>query len=467
MTAATSSLSHHWALVRRALADERAARAERRPSLETAFLPAALEVIERPVSPTARITARLLLGGLAATALWLTLGHVDVVASAEGRTQPADSVKLVQSATSGVVRRIWVHDGDTVRRGQPLVDLDPTMSAADEAQATQALLAAEIDVARNAAIVDGLSGGAGRFVAPAGTPADVADTQRRLVSAQLSGARAADAGLSAARRSALADAGAAADQLRALDANRPLLDRQVSAIQSLADKGYASGLRLIEVQRQRRTEMGNRDVAAQQRSRGLSEAQRLNQELSHTQAQARQTALADLSRAQTEAMQRRQDLNKAHQQSRMQRLVAPVDGTVQQLSVHTVGGVVEAVRPLMVVVPEGALTVEAKVQNRDAGFVHAGQPVALKLEAYPFTRYGTVPGHIVSVSRDAVQDDKGPAYYLARIALDRRTLDVDGRRVALTPGLSATADIRTGRRRLINYLLDPVTRDMSEAARER
>lgn len=462
-----TALTHHLSLVRRAWIEDRATRRDRRIPLETAFLPAALEVIERPVSPTARITAWLLLGGMAASGLWLTLGHVDIVATAEGRTIPADSVKLVQSVSGGLVRRIWVHDGDVVKRGQPLVDLDPTLSSADEAQARQALLTAEIDVARNAAIVDGLSGGRGVFTAPAGTPADVLDTQRRLVAAQLGSARAADAVLAAARRSALADAAGAGDQMRALDANRPLMERQVKAIETLAARGYASGLRVLDMQRQRHSEMGSRDVAAQQRRRGLSEAQRFGEELNHSRETARQTALGDLAKAQSDAMQRRQDLAKASQQSRMQRLVAPVDGTVQQLAIHTIGGVVEPVRALMVVVPDGKLTVEAKLLNRDAGFVHAGQPVALKLEAYPFTRFGTVPGRIVSVSRDAVQDEKGPSYYMARIAMDQRTVTADGRQMVLTPGLAVTADIRTGRRRLLDYMLDPVSRDVSEAARER
>jgi hemolysin D len=462
-----SAIAQHWSTIRTALAEDRAERRSKRPSLEHGFLPGALEVIERPVSPTARVTAWLLLGGLAVTGGWLVLGRVDVVASAEGRTVPAESVKLVQSATGGVVRRIWVRDGDRVTRGQPLVDLDPTLSSADEAQARQALLAAEIDVARNAAIVDGLSGGRGIFAAPDGTPADVASTQRRLVAAQLAGARAAEAGLAAARRSALSDAQAASEQVRTYAANQPLLDRQVAAIETLAQRGYASGMRVLEMQRQRRAESGNRDVAQAQRSRGLAEAGRYAEELQRSRQQARQMALADLAKAQAEAMQRREELTKAQQHSRMQRLVAPVDGTVQQLAVHTLGGVVEPVRALMVVVPDGTVTVEAKLLNRDIGFVRPGQGVAVKLEAYPFTRYGTVPGHIVSVSRDAVQEDKGPSYYVARIALDRRTIDVAGRAVPLAPGLTATADIRTGERRLIEYLIDPVSRDVSEAARER
>ena len=174
----------------------------------------------------------------------------------------------------------------------------------------------------------------------------------------------------------------------------------------------------MELQRQRRSEAGDRDVAAAQRARGLSEAAKYGQQLAQTRGQARQQALSDLAKAQNEVIQRRQELTKARQKSRLQPLVAPFDRTVQQLSLHTLGGVAEPVKPLMVIVPEGLLTVEARVLNRDAGFVHAGQSVAVKLEAFQYTRYGTVPGHIMSVSLDAIQDKAGP-YYLARIALDR------------------------------------------------
>lgn len=462
-----SAVAYHWSLFRRALADDRAEARDRKESLEPRFLPAALEVIERPVSPTGRRTAWAMLGCLAATSAWLVLGQVDVVATADGKIAPVGNVKLVQAATAGIVRNIHVHDGDRVKAGQVLVDLDSTVSGAEESQAARALLAAEIDVARGTAIVEGLSGGAGHFVAPAGTPADVADTQRRLVAAQLASIRAEGAGLAAARSAALSEAAAARDQVRTYDANRPLMDKHLAAITSLADKGYASGLRLLEVQRQRRSEAGSRDVAASQVARGNSEARRFAQQLSQSREAARQSALTDLARAQAEAMMRREELTKARDRSRMQQLRAPVDGTVQQLAVHTIGGVVEPVRPLMVVVPDDALVMEARVLNRDAGFVRAGQKVSVKLEAFPFTRFGTVPGRILTISRDAVQDEKTPPYYVARIALDQRSIEADGRRVPLTPGLSATADVRIGERRIIRYLFDPMDTGIREAGRER
>lgn len=461
-----NALTSNMAAFRKAVAEQRRLATDHRPSAESAFLPAALEVVERPVSPVGRRAMWVLLGGLVITAGWLTFGHVDIVATAMGRIIPTDDVKLVQAADAGIVRRIWVHDGDIVRRGQPLVELDPTVTTADEAQAGKALLAAQIEMARQQTIVDGLSGRTAIFKAPAGTPADVAETQRRLVAAQLSTVDAEAAGLASARRSSLLDAQAAGAQAQAYDRMSPMLDKELDAMNELDAKGYAPGLKLLELQRQRKQEVGQRDVAAAQQARGVSDARKLGQQMSQVHDQALQTALTDLAHAQSDAMMRSEDLRKAQHRSSVQRLVSPVDGTVQQLAIHTVGGVVQAVRPLMVIVPKGSLVVEAHVVNRDAGFVEAGQKVAVKLEAYPYTRYGSVPGHIVSVSSDSIEDGYKDAYYVARIALDAVTITVDGKAVPLRPGLSATGDIRLGSRRIIDYLISPVTTKVTEAARE-
>jgi hemolysin D len=462
-----NAISHHWQVAREALARDKLHRKNRERSADPRFLPAALEVIERPVSPTGRVTAWVLLVGMAATIAWLVLGKVDIVASAEGRIMPTDDVKLVQAANTGIVRRIYVHDGDAVTKGQPLIDLDPTMSTADKVQAEKALLSARLDVARNQAIADALSGKGVRFTPPVGTSPEVADTQRRLIAAQVAESSAAISGMAAARSSALSDAQAAADQIRTFDRTMPVLDRELDAMHGLEAKGYAPGLKLLEMERQRHSEVGQRDVAVAQQAKGLADARKFGQQRNQSREDARQRALADLAKAQSDAMLREEELTKAQQKSHLQRLVAPVDGTVQQLAVHTVGGVVEAVRPLIVVVPRGALTIEAKVLNKDAGFVHRGQDVAVKLEAFPFTRYGTIPGRIESMSQDSVDDRKLGPVYVARVALLRSTIDRDDQRVTLQPGMTATADIRTGRRSIISYLLSPINQARLEAGRER
>ncbi|MEJ7928202.1 HlyD family type I secretion periplasmic adaptor subunit [Sphingobium sp. AN641] len=463
-----SAWAHNWHVLKEAIRQDRERAKGFIPSSETDFLPAALEVIERPVSPTARVVTWVLLIGLLATALWTIFGRVDVVASAPGQLMPSGNVKLVQSPGAGVVRAIHVRNGDIVRKGQPLLDLDPTLSGADLAQAEKGLAAAELEAARNRAIADALSGRGMDFVAPAGTPANVADTQRRLIAAQLAELDANTASLSAARASAMSDAQSAQAQVAKLRDTVPILDRQIDNMNRLDAKGYAPGLRLLELQRQRRQEAGDRDVAATQISRGLSEARKLGQQITQAREQARHTALTDLAKAEAEAILRREEVTKARQNNRFQRLLAPADGTIQQLEAHTIGGVVEAAKPLMTLVPSsGGLEVEARILNKDVGFIHIGQPASVKLEAFPFTRYGAVPGRVRSISRDAVQDKELGLVYVAIVTLDRANIVTDGRHVALSPGLAATVDIRTGTRRIISYLLSPLQSSIAQAGRER
>jgi hemolysin D len=459
--------SHNWQVLKASWKADIERRKGFIPSAETDFLPAALEVIERPVSPTARVVSWLLLAGLLITLLWSIFGRVDVVASATGTLMPTGNVKLIQSPGSGVVRAIYVHNGDFVKKGQPLIDLDPTLSGADLAQAQKALAAAELDIARNRAIADALGGRGLHFEPPQGTPADVAQTQRRLIAAQIAETNATVAGLAASRDTALADATSARAQVAKLSDTVPILDRQLENMNRLDAKGYAPGLRLLELQRQRRQEAGELDMARAQISRGLSEARKASQQMGETLEQSRRVVLADLAKAEAEAILRREEVTKAHQRRQFQRLVAPEDGTIQQLEVHTIGGVVEPARNLMVLVPSrDGLQAEVRILNKDIGFVRVGQPAAVKLEAFPFTRYGTVSGRLRSISRDAVADRKLGSVYVAVVTLDRASIDVDGKHVPLSAGLSVTADVRTGTRRIISYLLSPMQTSIAQAGHE-
>jgi hemolysin D len=149
-------------------------------------------------------------------------------------------------------------------------------------------------------------------------------------------------------------------------------------------------------------------------------------------------------------------------------LTAPATGVVQQLQVHTVGAVLRPADPLMVIVPDGStLVVDAMVLNRDVGFVREGQSVRVKLEAFPFTRYGVVQGRLTFLSRDAIQDENLGLVFPARVELSQFVINVDGRAQALSAGMSVTAEIKTGRRRIIEFLLSPLQRRVQEAGRER
>lgn len=185
-------------------------------------------------------------------------------------------------------------------------------------------------------------------------------------------------------------------------------------------------------------------------------------------AQVRKDALDARTEGQRIAAASVQDARRAREHGRLLRLTAPVDGTVQQLAVHTVGGVVPAAQPLMQIVPrEDHLEVEAFIENRDVGFVREGQDAAVKIEAFDYTRYGTVPAIVRQVSRDAIQDDRKGLIYAIKIALQGDSIMVDDRRMPLTAGMAANVEIRTGERRIIAYVLSPLVQHQREALRER
>jgi hemolysin D len=192
------------------------------------------------------------------------------------------------------------------------------------------------------------------------------------------------------------------------------------------------------------------------------------QQLAKARGEFSREVLDALTEAEANRRLRAEELAKASEKARLTTLKAPEDGVVQQMQIHTLGGVVKPADPLMVVVPKGGeLIVEARVKNRDAGFVREGQAVEIKLEAYPFTRYGVAHGVVEHISRDAVEDQKEGLVFPVMVRLTQPWITIAGKRVMLTPGLAATAEIKTGDRRIISYLLSPLARRVEEAGRER
>jgi hemolysin D len=182
-----------------------------------------------------------------------------------------------------------------------------------------------------------------------------------------------------------------------------------------------------------------------------------------------QRQLSDrLAQARLKTVQLQQETAKTEHKEQLTRLTAPVNGTVQQLAIHTVGGVVKEAQPLMVIVPDdAAVTAEVIVDNKDVGFVREGQTAEVKLETFPFTRYGTVPAKVETISADAVNDEKRGSIFPATLVLGKEAIDVDGKRIRLTPGMNLSAEIKTGKRRVIEYLLSPVQQTVHESLKER
>jgi hemolysin D len=463
-----SNVSRHWRVFREAWRQQNQADKRRKRIAEHEFLPAALEIVEKPASPGLRILTLTLCGLFAIGLVWSLLGRVDVVAVASGRTLPAANVKIIQSSETSVVRTIHVRNGQRVRRGELLIELDPTTAAADESQAAQGLLSSRIAEARNDALLAHLQGRPAVFRAPEGTPPDIVATQNELVRSKVAEYEAQRAALTQSRAQRSAELRAATAEVAKLRQTLPLVDQQLEARRGLTAKGHFSRLRLLEFEQMRIEHVQNIQVQESAATRARAAVSGIDAELAGLRETFAGEAATELSTAENDSSLRVEELRKSARRRQLQQLRAPVDGVVQQLAVHTVGGVIQPAQPVMVIVPaEGEVEVEAQVLNKDIGFVTEGQEVRVKFEAFPFTDYGWVDGVVETISRDAVQDEKTGLVYSARVRLLADHIMIHGQRQKIGPGMAVQAEIKTGDRRIIQYLLSPISQTVREAGRER
>ena len=462
---------------------------ERRETDELAFLPAALEIVETPPSPIGHAIGATIVALFCLALIWATFGHVDIVASASGKVVPSGRVKLIQPFETGVVRAIHVRDGQSVKAGDVLIELDPTMTSAEEDHIRSDLVAAQLDVARLRAALSDSDDPQSVFKPPAGASPNLVAMERQFLAKQTEEYRAKLASLDRQRAQKEAESGTVAATIDKLNATEPLIQQRVDILKTLSDKGLGSKLTYLEAL-QSLTE--NQKESAVQKSR-LDEAEAAVAAIIETRAQEaaefRRRLFGDLAEAERKAAGLGGDLMKAEERTKLQLLSAPVDGVVQQLSVHTVGGVVTPAQQLAVVVPSDAvLEVEAMISNRDIGFIHPGQDVQIKVDTFNFTRYGLLHGRVLDLSQDAIVREAPPnnakekmsdaentssepngqeLSYAARVSLDRTQLQVDDSIANLSPGMAVTVEIKTGSRAVISYLLSPLVRYKHDSIRER
>jgi len=474
------TLARHMAVLREAWRQQNTADKAKKPIDEHEFLPAALEIMETPPSPGLRILLLTLCSLFAIAILWSFIGRVDVVAVATGKTLPTSNVKVIQPFEIGAVRTIHVRNGQHVSKGQLLIELDPTVAGAETAQASRGLLSARVAEARNDAFLAHLAGRPAVFRAPPGTPAEIVQTQVQLIRSAVAEYEARRAALQQARAEQSAELGATQAEIAKLRQTLPLVDQQLEARRDLTAKGHFSKLKLLEYEQLRVEHLRNIDVRESNAAKSRAAVANIEAQLLTLREEFSRKAATDLSQAEDESGVRSEELRKSERRQTYQQIRSPVNGTVQQLAVHTVGGIVQPAQPLMVVVPDGSeVEVEAQVLNKDIGFVHEGQKVRVKLEAYPFTDYGLIEGVVETISRDAIQQDTDTAapdqarakaaglVYNARIRLSRNWIAVGGVRQPIGAGLAVQAEIKTGNRRIIQYLLSPISKAADEAGRER
>ena len=436
---------------------------------ELQFLPAALEIQETPPSPIGRAITWSIVILFALAVLWACIGKVDIVATAQGKVVPSDRTKLIQPLEIGTVSAIHVQEGQHVKKGDPLIDLDTTNTQADATRLGNEHNTAQAELARATALVSAMqTQTAPNAHWPNAISADILKPQQQLLTSQWQQHQSRLSALDSEQTRRQAEHAGTEEQIKKLTATLPLVTERAEALKTLADKQLAPRHTYLELEQQRIEQTQDLAVQQQRRQELIANLAQLKEQRKAEASDALNKALADL----TDAKRRGQGLNqesiKADQRNQLQRLTAPVDGTVQQLAIHTIGGVVTPAQQLMVIVPqEENIEVEAVIANKDIGFVHEGQPAEVKIDAFPFTKYGTIDAQLISISSDAIQDEKLGLLFTATVLLKQSTMRIEDKIIHLSPGMTVTVEVKTGKRRLIEYVMSPLMQHVSESGRER
>lgn len=433
-----------------------------RDGKETEFLPSILEVTETPPSPIGRLVMWTIIALLLAGGIWACIGEVDEVAVATGKVIPVGNVKIVQSGNKGVIKELDVKEGDYVEEGQTLIVLDTTKTEADVEQLKKQLAYYDMTVKRLQAEINDEP-----FNVPNSPDLDPKDVQsqqalyrsRRIqLEEQTQKADAAIAQEEAAIRSAEA-------QHEKYISMLAVAQDKANRLQDLYSSDAVSYFQLIEAKatcvEYQKTAEGIVEEITKERGK-LTEAQESKATVS---ADYKKEVMTSLVEAKKQYDTIAEELKKANETNQQSVITAPVSGRVNQLAVHTLGGVVSEGQALMMVVPDDAsMEIEAWADNKDIGFIQQGQEAEVKVETYDFQKFGMVKAKVDEISPDALSDktdkEKNNKYRLA-LKLDE---DND---IKLTPGMNVSAEIKIKKKKIIDFFLDPFRQYKNEALRER
>jgi hemolysin D len=459
------------------------------------FLPADLEILETPPSPV-RLALILVISAFVVGAIgWAYFGRIDVVAVAHGKIEPNGRVKVIQPLEPGKVAAILVANGQHVKAGETLIKMDAGDAKAEEAEALDSYDSYVAEIARRRA---GIAAARSRKLAPPpaidwnkDTPAELRAREEQVLAGDLGQLADTVAGYDAQIKQKEVERDRAADTMASQGKLIAVLQERVNMRSTLASSGSGTKASLIDADENLRYHETELSVQNGQRDAAEANVDVLIRERDRAYGNFIAENGQKLAEAQKQADDWREKLATAFRKSARMNLTSPIDGVVYGLSVTTVGQVVAGGDQLMRVVPGGqALDIEAYLANQDIGFVNTGQKAVVKIESFPFTRYGVLEATVAQVSGDAIPE---PEALLGQVDASRAPVEktfagaqptqnlvfpvtlhperdymmIDGRRTPLSPGMAVTVEIATGSRRILEYVFSPLVETASDAMKER
>ena len=462
-------LKRYWEIAKLALLQEKAAADSKLKHMnehEKEFLPAVLEVTETPPSHAARLLTYLIMLMFTVLILWSVLGKIDIIATATGKLMPASNIKTIQTLVDSEIEEIYVQEGQYVKEGQDLIKFNQTEVQANIRRIKNEMKALEIAVARLQALLT--DNPQENFAYDETIDEYLIKMHSGLLKSQMTEKAAKIEVLNGQIAKAEKEKDTIQADLTRIEKLLPSVRERIEKKKILVDKKLLARLSFLEQEEELTNLQEQRNVQAKKMAETEANIEFLKKELQQYLAEFDRNIMQELTDNREKLASYQQELIKYEEALKRTVVKAPLSGYVQQLVYHTKGGVVETAKPIMNIVPEDyKLEADVMILNKDIGFVRPEQDVEIKIDSFPFTKYGTIKGKVRNISGDAVQDEKLGLVFPSRLTLLDNKIKADGQIVQLKPGMSVTAEIKTGKRRVIEYLLSPVMKYLNESMKER
>ena len=429
------------------------------------FLPPAVEILEKPPSPAGRILIWVILALFLLAILWSFIGEIDEVVVARGKVIPIGYTKVLQSEDKGIVKRILAQEGQKVRQGDLLMELDRTMSESDLNALKKEIAYYNTSIRRIMAELEDKP-----FLPEAGSPVDSKDfvQQMSLYRSRQSEKKARLEFYDAQIRQKEDSVRVAESSLVKYKELLAIAREREENLEEIVKAGAISKYTYLEFKGKRIELEQNVKMNRSELSAAEAEASAARQEKARYLAEWNRQLQEELINSRKQYNTLKESERKAELKNKLIEIKAPVDGAVHKLDIHTVGAVVTEAQPLMEVVPEGTpMEVEAWMENRDVGFVTPNMPVEIKVDAFNFQKFGTLKGKVREISPDAIEDKERGQLYRVMVSMDEEKLHMDNRDLQVYPGMAVSAEIKTRKKRIIDFFLEPFQTYKSEALRER
>lgn len=414
-----------------------------------------------------RVTLWAIFAFFIAMILWASLASIDEVTRGEGRAIPSSRLQKVQNLEGGIVAEVFVHEGEVVKAGAPLLRLDDTQFRSNAGESDADRLALQARIQRLTAQLDDATT---LTLAPeiVQKAPDIASGEMELFASVNKRIQSELAGLNeqlVQKKQELLDFQGKVIQYRR---SLGLQQQEVAMSEPLVAKGAISKVEVLRLRRGVVETQGQLDSVLLAIPRAEAAIKEIESKVSETRGRYRSEALGQLNEARTDLSKIEASGKAISDRVNRTLVTSPVRGIVQQLMVNTIGGVIQPGNDLVEIVPlDDNLLVEAKIRPQDIAFLRPGQEATVKFTAYDYTIYGGLKGTLEQISPDTVTDKDGKSFYIIRLRTDKNHLGTDEKPLLIIPGMVASVDIITGKKTVMAYLLKPILRARAEAFRER